>query len=263
MLNKLFSLFLISNLIFGLNTLVCSQTRLTYSIDIEPINSYRKYVLKDCNAYPTFSKKDFISYFNNYYDSIESPKIGWGFSFGIEYELNNKFQIKTGLNYKNIGEKTEYIRPSAYYIINNVQIPFYQNTSDNYYINNTYTYVSLPINIQYNIFNYKKLSLGILIGNDFDFLLKSFITKHSINNGFNDIKSEYGKVSNFACNIHSSIELNYAINEKLSFYIQPEYAKYITPNVKYNIILSDGLYYYNVNQYNYYQQIKFGVKLKI
>jgi hypothetical protein len=99
-----------------------------------------------------------------------------------------------------------------------------------------------------------------LFGSDLDFNISRNLKNHSNSAGIEQ-KYSFAELSRVSLNLHIGFQLRYNINESLSLTISPEFAKYITPNVKYNLHITDE-FYCKINQYYYYGQIKLGVIYK-
>ena len=247
-----------------ISSLICkigfTQSKLSYTFDFEPIYSCRDYKVNDYSQatddYP--SGKIIFDNFENYYNEIEKPGFGFGLTFGINYKLTDKSSIKSGLGYKNIREKLELTLPIARYVINGTIIPVYSSENKALIAFNNYHYITLPIDFQYKLFKMDKMSLGFIVGSDFDLLIRNKLTNHS-DSYQADPKYEFGKISEFAINIKGGLILDYKIQENLSIYIQPEFARYITPNIQYDLQLNEDIFC-KINQYNYYGQIRIGIK---
>ena len=247
-----------------ISVLICkiglTQSRISYTFDFEPIYSYRDYKVNDysteTDAYP--SGKLIFDNFDNYYNETEKPSFGFGLTLGISYKLTEKVIFKSGLGYKNVREKLSLSTPTAIYQINGQAIPFY--SSDNKITNqfNSYKYLTLPIDFQYKLFTWDKLSLGIIVGSDFDFLIGSKLTNHS-DNFQADPKFEFAQISSIAVNLKGGLIFDFRIRDNLSVYIQPEFARYITPNIQYELQSYDDIYC-KINQYNYYGEIIIGIR---
>ena len=74
-----------------------------------------------------------------------------------------------------------------------------------------------------------------------------------------DYYSEYSKI---AVNIDAGVQLGYRINDKFEVYLMPHISDYITSNVKINLFVSNDLFV-KINQYNYYGDIKLGIKYRL
>jgi len=247
-----------------ISTLICkvglTQSRLSYTIDFEPIYSYRDYKVNDFSKETDVyhSGKLIFDNFDKYYNETEKPGLGFGFTIGISYKLTEKATIKSGLGYKNIREKLSLSIPTAIYQINGQSNPVYTSDNQITYQFNSYQYLTLPIDIQYILVAWDKMSLGLSVGSDFDFSIGSKLTNHS-DNFQADPKYEFGNITKIALNIKGGLILDYKILENFSIYIQPEFARYITPNIQYDLQSYDDISC-KINQYNYYGQIKIGIK---
>ena len=247
-----------------ISVLICkigfTQSRLSYTFDFEPIYSFRDYKVNDYNketdVYP--SGKLIFDNFENYYNEIEKPGFGFGLSLGINYKLTDKSSFKSGFGYKNIREKLELTLPIARYEISGIIIPVYSSDNEVTKQFNSYHYLTIPIDFQYKLFTMDKMSLGFIVGSDFDLLIGNKLTNHT-DSYQTDPKYEFSKISKIAINIKGGLILDYKIQENLSIYIQPEFARYITPNIQYDLQSYDDIYC-KINQYNYYGQIRIGIK---
>ena len=232
-----------------------TQSRLSYTFDFEPIYSYRDYTVnysKETDIYP--SGKVVFDDFEEYYNETEKQSFGFGMTIGVSYNLTEKLSIKSGLGYKRIQEKHTYLEP----ITNRMQIngtiePIYLTEKE---ATNHFNNLTVPIDFQYKLLMWEKMSLGFVVGSDFDISIGYKLSNYNSNYPAN-LKYEYAKVSNIAINIKGGLIFNYEIQDNLSIFIQPEFARYITPNIKYNIQSED--WYCNINQYNYYAQLRVGI----
>jgi len=236
-----------------------SQSKWNYYINIAPIYSYRNYKLADYNkATDGFSSgKVIYDSFLERYDNEEKPILKFTINAGIEYELSERISFKTGLGYKDIGERVSNESVINKYYQNGILVSPEEPIRWDWH--NSYQYLGIPFDIEYKPILREKFSFGILLGFDFDFLLSS-----EIMNGqgayLSDMKSFLSNASSFATNIHGGLITNISLGDKIDLYISPQFAKYITPNVSYNAELLD--LHCNINQYNYYGQLKIGIVYK-
>jgi hypothetical protein len=231
-----------------------TQSRLSYSIDIAPIYSFRDYTIdKYSKATDIFhSGKRIFNQAEEFYKENEKSSFGFGFSIGVNYNISDKIIIRSGLGYKTIKEKLTFLTPPNY--SNRMEL-HYSSESE---ITNQLNYLSLPIDFQYKLFKSNKISLGLVIGPDFDLLLSYNLKHYTVINSDN-LKFDSPQVSNIAVNIKCGFLLDYQFHNNFSFFFQPEFAKYITPNIRYDIQHSDN-YYCQINRYDYYIQGRFGLK---
>lgn len=249
-MKKRIFLALISVLIYKLGM---TQSRFGYSFDFEPIYSNCSYKLKDYNKETNIHPSGDYMYdnFKDYYEEVQKFGLGFGFSFGFSYNLTNKLIIKTGFGFKKIREKLVLTEP--------IQSITSKGKSEVSNLFNSYNYLTIPVEILYNFYNSDDISIYIIAGSDIDLLINYSMTNRS-NKFLYDPKSESGQVSSIALNLKGGLGINYKFNDNISIFIQPEFARYITPNIKYNSDFTDDVYC-KINQYNYYGQIRFGINI--
>jgi len=234
-----------------IHTFGLTQSRLAYSIDFGPIYSYRDYTITDysmeTDVYP--SGKEWFNVFEDYYNEVEKYGLGFGLTLGISYNLFKTLDLKTGLGYKKIEEKIVPSTPVESIPINGkINMPNYSNC---------YHYLTFPLNVQHKVFSIDKFSFGVVLGSDIDFLISYTMTSRS-NKFLTDPKYEAGQVSKLSLNLRGGLIINYKMRRNLSIYLQPDFARYITPNLTYD--LGDvGAIYFKADQYNYYIQTRFGI----
>jgi hypothetical protein len=200
------------------------------------------------------------------YDKLEKPKFGYGMNLNIGYNFNPKTLLNFGIGYKNIGEKIVFREPDYYFKVDGQMLISYKKELSSAL--NSFEYVSIPIALQYKLFELNKFSFGFLFGTEIDLKLFSTIQNpySSIQNPSinvsKDTKYTYGQPTDYAINLHCGLVLNRKINDNLTLFIQPEYARYVTPNVKYNLQYDNLDIHCKINQYNYYAQLKIGIKYR-
>lgn len=248
-----------------ISTLICksglTQSRLSYSFDFGPNFSYRTYKIKDysneTDVYP--SGKVIYDNFVQYYDEIEKPGMGFSLTLGINYSLTDWIRIRSGLGYKNFREKLSFTSPVGYYYYSGQTLVYYTSENNTTIRYNSYHYLTIPIDFQIKLLVWDKFSVGGVLGSDFDIKINDKLTNHS-NDIQADPKYEFGNMSTIALNMRAGLILNYKIKENLSVYVQPEFNRYITPNIKYDIQPLDEVYC-GINQFNYFGQIKLGINI--
>jgi len=248
-------LLLFVSITFGLE--IYSQGKMFVSVDASPIYSYRAYRLMDYSSGNSNvpSGKVLYNYFKKYSDSTESPKFGYQISANLGYLITDKIVIMTGFHLNKIGYKIKKTFPVAHFVISDsIVTPYNDNTQINLY-SNLY-YFGIPIELQYKVYTISKFNIGLNIGGSINFLIKH-VTKDLPNS-----KENYSEYSKTAIDISAGIQLGYMINEKFEVYLMPHVSDYITSNVKINTTFSNDLFL-KINQYNYYGDIKFGLKYKL
>lgn len=244
-----------------------SQSRLEYSFDIEPIYSYRTYKMTDASKQTETLPSGDILYtnFKSHYDKLEKPKFGYGMNLNIGYNINSQTLLKLGIGYKNIGEKIVFHEPDYYTTVAGQTIISYKKELRSAL--NSYNYLSIPIELQYKLLNLNKISFGFSFGVEIDFKTYSKIQNPygsfkdtSIIN--KDTKYTYGQASDYALNLHCGFVLNYITSDYLILFIQPEFVRYVTPNVKYNLQFENLDVHCKIKQYNYYGELKVGLKYR-
>jgi len=250
-----FGLFFAPIIFFGLNTY--SQSKIYVSVDASPTYSFRSYKLMDYSTGNSNipSGKVLYDYFKKYSDSIESPTVGYEMSVNIGYSITNKLALITGFHYNRIGYKINKTIPVGHFISDgNIISSVYDNTKLDLY-SNLY-YLGIPLGLQYNVYTIGKFNLGLNIGGSIDFLLK-----HDTRDVDNS-KENYSEYPKITLDINAGIQLGYMINDKFEVYVMPQISDYITSNVKINWIESNDLSL-KINQYNYYGDLKFGLKYRL
>ena len=253
--------------VFFLNN-IYSQSQFEYSFDIEPIYSYRTYRMTDASQQTELFPSGNILYsnFKLNYDKLEKPKFGYGMNLNIGYNFNPKTLLRFGIGYKNIGEKIVFREPDYYIKVDGQTVISYKKELSS--VLNSYEYLSIPIDFQYKLFDLNKISFEFSFGTEVDLKLFSTIQdpystfQNPSINFSKDTKSTYGQPSDYALNLHCGLVLNYKIKDNLTLFFQPEFARYITPNVKYNLQFENLDLHCKINQYNYYGQLKIGVKFR-
>jgi hypothetical protein len=197
--------------------------------------------------------------FKHFYDSIETPKYGYQIAINIGCGLTNKFSINTGIHFKNIGYKINMGLPVGRFDLNGYSTIIYSDNkrSDSY---SNMDYIGIPLGLEYKAFSLGKFSMGFNIGSSVDLLIKHD-TKYVT---YPDMKSrdDYSEYSKISIDLNLGIYIDYSINDKFEVYLVPHFTDYVTPNVKINTVLSNDLFV-KINQYNYYGDIKFGLKYKL
>lgn len=235
-----------------------AQSKVDIYFDIAPAYSYRSYTLKDYSEEKTpFPSGEIVyDYFKQGYDSTESATIGFSSTLGIAFNINDKVKVITGLGYKNIGEEVSFYNMTARYIFDDIII--YSYSSEELTIRNTYQYIKIPVDFQYHIRKIKGVDVGLVGGLDLDIRIKSKIF-YTQGKSSESLKHENAKTANIVLNAHLGLIAKYHWKDNLSIFIQPEFARSLTPNVRYDIRYGD--IFAKINQYNYYGQIRFGVIL--
>ena len=249
--------------ISGLN--INAQSKLFVSVDVSPILSYRGYKVgdysKETSTFP--SGKVIFDTFKQQSDSIEESRHGFQVSFNLGYFITDKFSIQSGFQYKNIGinMKPTYF-PTGAYIIDGQSVPIYTNSSTNEIKQYTsFNYFGLPLNLQYKVFSFAKFNVGLNVGCSFDFLLSHKTIEIKMNRS-SVTKESYSSYPSIAMSIQGGIPIGYMINDKFEVFIMPQYATYLTPNVKFNLNASND-FNCKINQYNIFGELKFGLKYRI
>lgn len=239
-----------------------SQSKLSYYIEIAPTYSYRNYKLVDYSVATNEigSGKVIYDFFQEKYNDVEEPTFKYTFSAGINYDVSERFSFKTGLSYKNIGENVSYETSTGQYEYGNIIVPVTE-TSYNMDFSNSYHYLGIPIEFNYRLISRDKVTFGIIIGFDLDLLLADKITNFYVSSSEADMKYHFSNTSFLATNIHGGFTTNISLGDKIGLFISPQFSKYITQNVSYDVEPQDGLYC-KINQYNYYGQLKIGIVYK-
>ncbi|NOQ24982.1 MAG: outer membrane beta-barrel protein [Bacteroidales bacterium] len=238
-----------------------SQNKYFISIEASPVLSYRSNILADYSS-ETIENPSGSFIFDNFeknYDSIESSKLGYQISLNLGYNITDKISIHTGIKFKNIGLKTEFKAPIGIYESDiSVIVPDYDFTIEQY--SNIY-YLGVPINLAYKVYSKNKFNLNLNLGGTVDFLLSYDSPKNTIYST-TATEQDFSEYSSITLNINGGIQISYSINDKFNLYIMPEYTRYLTPNIKFNIDVSDEIYA-KINQYHYFGDLKIGLQYKL
>ena len=259
-------LLVILGLVF--TTELFSQSKFDFYIDISPNYSFRTYKLSEYSedSVLSFNGEAIFKNFKNNYTSLENPKFGLGFTIGAGYNLNKHLRLQGGLGYKSIGFRITEQMPIERFPFDGTEFPLYpENYTTTYY--HSFHYLGFPVEFQYNPWIFKKFALGLIIGTDINIYLDKSYRKNSVSYQ-EEQKYYYAKISKVCLNLHGGIQFKYDISNALSLTLSPEFARYIVPNVKYDIQVASAVNgevnttYCKINQYNYYGQVKLGVILK-
>ena len=257
-MRKVFIIIFIVTIAFPGTDIHC---QVTLFFDASPLYSFRSYVVKDYND-PTDdfpSGKLIFQYFNKFYDEKENPRMGFDFTAGINYTPKKWLELGSGIGFKIIGESVEYFPLiSRFEYSEQLEQLIVLNDTVQKTEYNTYQYLKLPFDIQWIIIRKEKLSMGIILGTDLDILIKSKLMNHFPDTQV-DLKYSYSDFSKVALNIHGGIQADLKLWNNTKLFISPQFERYITPNAIYNIG-TDSDFYCRINQYNYYGQIKLGLK---
>ncbi|NJO90425.1 MAG: hypothetical protein HC831_16825 [Chloroflexia bacterium] len=146
------------------------------------------------------------------YDAKESPRFGYGFNLGVNFQVNDWFRIKTGIGIKNIGEKVEYLPILELFEYGNYIIPIYADKKKTE--NNKYVYLSFPIDFEIVLLQKKQFSFGVIAGSDIDFLIKGSLAD-GIKKSQTELKYKSSEFPKLAANIHGGLVTIIKLNESL------------------------------------------------
>lgn len=253
---------LIKSLFFILIS-VCTfgQSSLKLFFEVSPNYGYRSFKInKDNNEKVKLIPAESIyNILVDFSDSLESAKSGVSIVLGVSYKKSKRINLKTGIGYKNIGEKISYKEIIGRYEAGNMIIPIY---GDNLVSENkTYHYITLPLNVQFDLLNKERWSWGIEAGLNFDIFLKQKKTNYEVMFK-SDYYRKYIEAPSLAAVINFGFFINYKLNERINLYLTPSFGKNITPNLKYDIHI-EGKSYLKYSQYQYYGEVKVGLNYKI
>lgn len=251
-----------------------SQKNIDFEIFGAPVYSYRfyksqDYIDPDLN-YPNKGADYFDKKFKNQIDDLEKPITGYLFGIRTTCHLTNKIAFQTGLEYSSIGEKADfgYVPELGFVELQGQQIPMYG--TDNYELVMTYkyNYISVPLTFRYDLFDFNKIDIVPLVGINFDFLVNKEIDNSSENKEIkyaSKFDSDDHSFNSFSSAVHIGLEFNYAVTDKIQFYVFPNYKQYFTPNerlvAEYHIG-GDTHILDKINKYNYMFGLNFGLRLK-
>lgn len=254
---------LITLVIIFLGFNLYSQSKIDYFFEISPNYNYRSYKEIESNSDSTlFGNEDMIyKSFSSTYTSAEKPGYGFGFTAGIDYHLNSRLNLNIGLGYKKSVMKITEKYPIDPYPLD-VTIDMSDDFSETFY--HSFHYLVIPLELQYSPWIKGKFKFGFLLGSDVDLYLDKNYRNDKISS-LEESKYEYASISKICFDIHGGFKLSYDISKSIRFYISPEFAKYVMPNLKYDIQipspLTDENLFSKINQYNYSAKINFGIAI--
>ena len=153
-------------------------------------------------------------------DSLEIGKFGYTSGLALEYKINEKLHIATGIYFTDGGERTKK------YSIENVP---YGQESIKYSYNNHYQYLSVPLKINY-FFIKKKFDFYLTGGLFFNVFLNEItvFTTHYAKNNNKVIENTNSGFSKLNFGLIAGFGMNYQINPKSTFVIEPNYRRSIS-----------------------------------
>ncbi|WP_258102088.1 hypothetical protein [Marinoscillum pacificum] len=240
-----------------------AQSNISYVFSLSPNYNYRSY--KEVKNDNSNSDKANFDTFKNYYDDREDPQVGISSFVGFSLDLKRKVKLTTGLTYKSLFERVSVPIPEAIYQYNGSLGSFYGNNPEVKKFNNTYQYLGIQVMGAHNLVERNKYVIGIEIGAEIDKLINYKIGSHeipSMNHYTNsDVKYQYSDPQQVTLNLCGGLMFEYKPNEKISLYSSPQFTRYITPNVTYDIPVGEDSNM-KINQFNYFAEIQFGIIFK-
>jgi hypothetical protein len=225
---------------------VYSQKDMFIDIHVMPLHSYR-----DINTTNSLWNDILL----NKLDSIEQPSTGLSYGISYEFSLTKRFHFSTGLDRTILNEK---ITRDFINFNENFQLTRYSET---FY--NKYEYIGVPLKITYSVISNSHWNIGFAGSMRVDILTQYEIEKYSLRNDNSLSSWTYNKWT--LCS-SAGFHFEYGI-KRFSFYINPEYYRYLTTNAEYNFVnntnyLPDGVDT-EIKQHNYYFGLLFGIKYRI
>lgn len=183
--------------------------KLEIGISFSPDYSFRTLKPDDTSKWITDSR-----------DSIEIPKFGYTVGAFLNYKLNKKIKIETGILFSDKGEQTK-----KYSLENTVsgQQPIKYSFNDHYY------YIGVPVKADY-YFLIGKLKFYITAGVSADIFLFQKITS-IVSYANNDQKTNSTSNPGFTrlnLAVVAGCGINYPISKKINFKMEPIYRRSVT-----------------------------------
>ena len=216
---------------FGQTSDVVSTKKISLGVIFSPDYCYRSLNSETSNQWIVDSR-----------DSIEIPKYGFTTGLSLLLEPWNRISFETGLHYSNKGEKTKTIElypaePGPALPTNRIRFIYH------------YYYLDIPIKVNYIVLKGK---VKIFVSAGFSTNIYLYQRTKVIFDGSDETSSSSssGELSrlNFAVLIGGGID--YIINNRLNFKLEPIFRRSITPIVdapikqyQYSIGANFGLYY--------------------
>ena len=187
-------------------------------------------------------------------DSVERPSTGLSFGLFFEMQVSKRLTIKTGLESTALNEKVtrKFSRPTTGQIV---------TYSEDFY--NSYKYLGMPLAATYSVISNSHLSIGVIASLRLDKMIQYDIEPYSVRK---DNSLSVWVYDLFALGSSAALNFEYEV-KKVSFYINPGFFIYLTPNAHY--YYSDDLNYFSIpvdteiKQHNYYFFSSLGVKYTI
>jgi opacity protein-like surface antigen len=144
-----------------------------------------------------------------YKDNL-SPQLGYTFGINIDYAFNEKWSLKTGLMFQNMGDKYPYQSVS----------PLIGIWFDAYELKQNYQFINIPIQAQYNFNTESKFSPYVALGaavnwnmNSY-YISKKYANDERIDRTKGQFDDNYKQTINFSAK--TDIGFRYQFNEKLA-----------------------------------------------
>jgi len=229
-----------------LMTRLLCQEKVSYSFQITPIISKSFLNSNKDSVIHLISSKDYIH--NRY--NLDIPLVGYKISLNINYKLNYRIEIYSGLNYTHQRITHSFVFPIAKYIVVDGQSYTVTGFYGTFY--SSYHYISIPIGVQMNILKINKNSLSIGNSYSIDYLVGSKDIKPILSTP--TYYERYFEAKNFCLAGNLGIQYEFLYNESVSLYIRPNFNLNLTPN----LVDRDA-----INQFNYYIGIDFGIRFHL
>ena len=216
---------------FGQTSEIVSTKKISLGVIFSPDYCYR-----------SLNSDTSIRWIVDYRDSIEIPKYGFTTGLSLLLEPWNRISFEAGLHYSDKGEKTKMmelnpLEPDPALPTNRARFIYH------------YYYLDIPVKINYIVFK-GKVKISVSAG--FSTNIYLYQRTKAIFDGIDETGSSSGSEElsrlNFAVLIGGGID--YIINNRLDFKLEPIFRRSITPIVdapikqyQYSIGANFGLYY--------------------
>lgn len=145
----------------------------------------------------------------SYKDNL-SPKLAYTFGVNVDYAFNEKWSLKTGLMFQNMGDKYAYSPVS----------PLIDTWFDAYELKQNYQFINLPIQAQYNFNAESKFSPYVALGAAVNWNVNSYyvsnlyLNEEKIDRTKEEFDNDYKQTINFS--LKTDVGFRYQFNERLS-----------------------------------------------
>lgn len=267
-------------IVIGFIILFSIRTYSQQKYDIEfyggPLYSYRIYKSSnyiDPNLSQNYRKgKDYFeNEFKTETNQLEKPIFRYAAGLKVSRDISKKVTVQFGLECSSVGEKADYGLTPLYKFVDWDGEQVLRPSIENYHLEMTYTYnyLSLPISLKYQLFEFKNISISPSIGLSFDFLLNKKVDNTSeqtvlpVVSKLDNSNHEFPKIGGA---VTTGFEFNYYLSDKLGLYISPHLKQYILPNEivkpKLHVVGGQTFYFDKINKYNYTIGLNAGLRFK-